>query len=279
MKPIFKYTLLGIVFLFALIGLLFTTVFIGMQFGLFDVRGTIAQRDQFFGQSASSTPPCIDTTKQTCDWTQTPEWSVIKAGLLKDRAVIAQVSAQTGVSQRMIVAVVVPEQIRYFTSDRETFKRYFEPLKILGALTKFSLGVSGIKEDTAKTIEQYTNASTSPFYPGRGIAGLVSYQSVANHDTELYNRLTDQKNHYYSYLYTALYIKEVEAQWKTAGFDISQNPAVVTTLFNIGFQESHPNANPSAGGSSITTGGNQYAYGQLGADFYASIEFGPIFPK
>ncbi len=53
----------------------------------------------------------------------------------------------------MIASVVVPEQTRFFTSNREVFKRYFEPLKILGSLSQFSLGVSGIKEDTAIQIE------------------------------------------------------------------------------------------------------------------------------
>jgi hypothetical protein len=267
-----------VVGLFACIGVLFTVVFVGMQFGLFDVRGSIADRNQFFGPVASSTPPCVDTTKTTCQWTQTPEWAVIQGGLLKDTPVIAKVSAETGVSERMIAAVVVPEQIRFFTSDREVFKRYFEPLKILGSLSKFSLGVSGIKQDTATAIEQYAGDPSSPFYPGPGMSALISYPPVANHDTELYNRLTDAKNHYYSYLYTALYIKEVEAQWQKAGFDISQNPNVVTTLFNIGFQGSHPNATPSAGGSPITTGGTIYSYGQLGANFYTSNEL-PAFTK
>jgi Protein of unknown function (DUF1402) len=279
MKPILKYLLFGIVALFALIGLLFSTVFVGMQFGIFNVRGSIAERNQFFGQLATSTSPCIEVSQQTCDWTQTPEWAVIKNGLMKDQSVIAQVSAQTGISQRMIAAVVVPEQIRYFTSDRETFKKYFEPLKILGSLTKFSLGVSGIKEDTAKNIEQYANDPNSTLYPGPGMAELISYPPGTNHDTELYNRLTDPNNHYYSYLYTALCIKEIEARWKSAGYDISQNPGVIATLFNIGFQASLPSAHPQIGGSSITTGGTTYTYGQLGADFYSSVELTAISAK
>jgi hypothetical protein len=274
---ILKILFLILVSLFALIGVLFTAVFIGMQFGLFNVRGSIAERNAFFGYpaaqlTASTTPPCVDLSKQSCDWTQTPEWMVITSGFLKDQPVIEQVSLQTGVSARMIVAVAAPEQIRFFTSDRETFKRYFEPLKILGSLSQFSLGISGIKENTAKMIEQYANDPTSPFYPGPGLAALISYPPTTDHDSELYNRLSDSKNHYYSYVYTALYIKEVEAEWKNAGFDISQNPGAVVTLFNIGFQGSHPNANPSAGGSPITTGGVVYTYGELGADFYFSSE-------
>ena len=65
----------------------------------------------------------------------------------------------------MIVATVAPEQIRFFTSNRESFKKYLEPLKILVSLSKFSLGVSGIKQETANKIEEYANNPTSPFYP------------------------------------------------------------------------------------------------------------------
>ncbi|MEI7720071.1 MAG: hypothetical protein WCI89_02600 [bacterium] len=276
---IFFFSVVGI---FALIGVLFTAVFFAMQFGLLNVRGSIASRNAFFGFPsaptggvlgvASSTPPCVDAAVAVCNWTQTPEWAVIQAGLLKDQSVVARVSAETGVPARMIVAAAVPEQIRFFTAEREVFKRYFEPLKILGSLSQFSLGVSGIKQDTANHIEQYVADASSPFYPGPNLLRFVAYTSDANHDTQLYDRLTDPKDHYYSYLYTALYIKEIEAQWQRAGFDISQNPAAVVTLFNIGFKGSHPDPNPAAGGAAITTGGTTYVYGELGANFYNSTE-------
>jgi len=284
LKHIGKWVAIVLVVIFALIGLLFSGVFVGMHFGIFDVRGSIADRNAFFGTStsalASSTAPCVDITKTQCDWNQTPEWTVVDGGLLKDQNIIAQVSTQTGVSKRMIAAVVVPEQIRFLTSDRELFKSYFEPLKILGSMSMFSLGVSGIKEQTATQIENYANDPSSPFYPGPDVAPLLAYSaSSTSHDAQLFNRLTDSKNHYYSYLYTAVYIKEVEAQWKAAGYDISQNPETVTTLFNIGFGDSHPNPTPMAGGAPITTGGVIYTYGALGAAFYHSNEEIAIFPK
>ncbi|MDB5188261.1 MAG: hypothetical protein JWO50_781 [Candidatus Kaiserbacteria bacterium] len=279
MKTISKHILIVIVAIFACIGVLFSLVFIGMQFGIFDVRGTIADRNAFFGPAASSSPVCVDTKKQICDWTETPEWAVIKAGFLKDQTIIERVSTETGVPPRIIASVVVPEQIRFFTSEREIFKRYFEPLKILGSMSKFSLGISGIKQDTASMIEEFAASTTSAFYPGPEMSALIVYPtSVTDRNAELFNRLTDAKNHYYSYLYTAIYIKEIEAQWKNAGYDISQNPGVITTLFNIGFQNSHPNANPESGGSPVTTGGTVYNYGKLGTNFYNSNEL-PMFSK
>ncbi len=278
-----RYFYVTIVAVFALIGVIFTGVFFAMQFGLLHVRGSIAERNGFFGTatlpSAGTVPACRDTAKSKCLWSTTPEWEVIQVGLTKDQAIIKDVSVKTGVPMRLIAAAAVPEQIRFFTAEREVFKRYFEPLKILGSLSQFSLGVSGIKQETANKIELYAASTTSPFYPGGGSSGLIVYEGGEAHDSALYNRLTDPKNHYYSYLYTALFIKEIEAQWAQAGFDISNNPGAIVTLFNVGFSASHPNSAPRVAGSIITTGGVDYAYGELGGDFYASGELTDIFPK
>ncbi|HVV15176.1 MAG TPA: hypothetical protein VHD55_02140 [Candidatus Paceibacterota bacterium] len=282
MKIFLKSALQGAVYVFAVIGFLFTAVFFAMQLGLLNVRGSIAERNAFFLGSATSTvpsQPCRDADMNVCAWSETPEWEVVKGGLSKDAPIIARVSQETGVSARMIAAVIVPEQMRFFTSNREVFKRYFEPLKILGSLSQFSLGVSGIKEDTANAIEAYANDPTSPFYPGAGVSALIAYPAGTDHDAELYNRLTDAKDHYYSLLYTALYIKEIESQWSRAGYDISNNPGAVVTLFNIGFAGSHPNASPRAAGAAIEAGGKTYVYGQLGAEFYNSNELREVLPQ
>ncbi|HVU80152.1 MAG TPA: hypothetical protein VHD37_02190 [Candidatus Paceibacterota bacterium] len=282
MKPFLKQFAMGGVLVFALIGFVFTAVFFAMQLGLLNVRGSIAERNAFFLGNATTTlpaEPCDDKRKSVCAWSETPEWDAVKGGLIKDAGVLGRVSAETGIPARMIAAVVVPEQMRFFTSNREVFKRYFEPLKILGSLSQFSLGVSGIKEDTAKAIEAYAADPSSAFYPGAGMSALIEYAPGADRDAELYNRLTDAKDHYYSLLYTALYIKEVEMQWARAGFDISDKPGTIATLFNIGFANSHPNAAPRTAGAGITAGGQTYAYGELGAEFYASNELSDVLPK
>jgi hypothetical protein len=270
-KIIFKI----LTYTFAIIGLGFTAVFVGMRFGLFNVQGSIGARNSSITGGAKAlpagTPACVDKST-TCNWTETPEWAVVKGGLGKDAPLITKIAAQTGTSSRMIASVVVPEQTRFFTAEREVFKRYFEPLKILGSLSQFSLGVSGIKQDTAVRIEKYANDPTSEFHPGPGLAELITYAPNANHDTELYKRLTDAKDHTYQYIYTAIYIREIEAQWQKAGYDVTQSPEVIVTLFNIGFDHSKPNASPHPGGASITTGGKSYTYGELGAAFYHSVE-------
>jgi hypothetical protein len=299
MKKVLKYTLITTIVLFALIGMAFSAVFVGMQFGLTNVRGTIEERNSYFGpvptislQTGSSseevggptTNGCKEGLSQTepCEWNETIQWEVVKGGLQKDQAVIARVSAETGVSARMIAASVAPEQIRFFaeSSNREVFKRYFEPLKILASLSQFSLGVSGMKQKTAEEVERHTNDSASPFYPGDGFTKLISYSSsTPNTSTELFNRLTNEKDHYYSYLYTALYLKQIEMQWGRAGYDIKNRPDVLVTLFNLGFAASEPKAKPQAAGAPITIGGQRYSFGDLGATFYHSEELLQEFPK
>lgn len=313
MKTFFRTLFFILVGIFALIGMAFTGVFIAMQFGLLNVRGTAEARNQFFydafRESATSTPatttdsllvpattttpstqgqaavqipdtPCTDPTKTTCVWSETPEWEVIKSALIKDDAVLSRVSKETGVEKRMIAALVFPEQARFFTSNREVFKRWFEPMKLLGSLSQFSLGVSGIKQETATRIEGYAADPTSPFYPGPGIDTLMAYpEGTTDRPGELFRRLTDEKDHYYSYLYTALFIKQIQAQWKRAGYDVSGNPDVVVTLFNLGFDKSLPNANPQPGGAPITLGNTTYAYGTLGGLFYRSGELRDTFPE
>lgn len=300
MKRTLTYTVIAIVVIFAIIGMVFTGVFFAMKFGITNVRGSIEERNSFFGtvpkiaqltSNGSSTAPavpvgngCKDGLDQNkpCQWSETVQWEVVKGGLAKDQSVIARVARETGVSSRIIAAAVMPEQMRFFAENgnREVFKRYFEPLKILASLSQFSLGVSGMKQKTAEDVQLYANDPTSPFYPGAGMGTLIAYaSSTSNKDQELYNRLTDEKNHYYSYLYTALYLKEIEAQWKIGGYDVHARPDVLVTLFNLGFNSSQPKDNPQVAGAPITIGGQRYSFGDLGATFYHSEELLAEFPK
>lgn len=285
MPPLLRTILIVVVCIFAGIGLLFTGVFVAMQFGLLNVRGVNSERNAFFLNTSTSTlpatvtqvEPCLQGVR-TCTWSETREWAVVAGGLTKDQAVIARVAQETGVSARLIAAAVVPEQIRFFTAEREVFKRYFEPLKILGSLSQFSLGVSGIKQETARMIERNAINPQSPFYTGEADAALLVYTAqVSNKDAELYNRLTDDKNHYYSYLYTALFLKQIMTQWERAGFSLADKPDIVITLFNIGFTRSSPHANPEVGGAPITVGGTTYAFGELGGAFFVSEELRDVF--
>ena len=204
-------------------------------------------------------------------WMNTEDWSVFKEATIKDRETIDRVSRETGVEPRMIVAQLVAEQLRLFNSDRAVYKRFFAPLKMLGSETKFSLGVTGIKEATAIRIENNAKDVRSPYYPGPQYEHLLDFKT-ADVETERYDRITNEHDHYYAYLYAALYLKEVAQQWKGAGYDISHRPEILSTLFNIGFDHSKPNANPGTGGAMIEIAGEKYSFGSLGYEFYYSGE-------
>lgn len=285
-RTLLKRTGFAVIGLFAAIGFLFTSVFVAMQFGLLNVRGSVTERNAFFGavpkitrQNSCITKASDGAVAGTCPWNQSQEWLVVREGLKKDQTVINQVAGQTGVSSRMIAAAVAPEQLRFFTSERETFKKYFEPLKVLGSMSKFSLGISGIKQTTAVKIERNLVDKGSPFYPGPGYDKLIDYPVGSSHSKLQFTRLTDSKNHYYAYLYTALYLKEIEAQWASEGYDITARPDILVTLFNIGFEQSKPKDTPQMGGAPITVGQKTYSFGNIGSLFYQSDELVSEFPR
>ncbi len=280
-----KHLYFFFVHLFAAVGLLFSFVFIGMQFNLFAVKGSIAERNSFF-QNSSSSPTlskdeytCTDG-KSVCDLFLTPEWQTVSYGLTKDSSLLQKVSSETGVPVRLLVSLAVPEQLRFFSAEREVYKKYFEPLKILGTMSQFSLGVTGIKPHPAEMIENNLVATTSPYYLGTDFESKLTYGDGVDKDKEQYLRLTNSKDHYYSYLYTALFIKQIEMSWKSAGHPITkENEGVYATLFNLGFEKSLPNAYPKVGGATIKLGGKTYTYGEIASRFLASSELVRLFPK
>jgi hypothetical protein len=91
--------------------------------------------------------------------------------------------------------------------------------------------------------------------------------------------MTDQHDHYGSYLYAGLYLKQIMTQWKSAGFDISKKPEIIATLYNVGFANSKPKADPLSGGAAIPVGDQVKSFGTLGAEFYNSSELLDEFPR
>lgn len=217
------------------------------------------------------------TAQSIFSWMSSTEWETLREALVKDKDVILQASGDSGVPARLIVSTVIAEQFRFFTANRESYKRYFEPLKVLGNGTKFSYGVAGVKFETAKIIEANLKDTKSPFYLGSDYEGILNYGD-ADPDTELMGRLTDSKNHYYSYMYTALFLKQIIHQWEEAGYPVNDRPEVLATLFNLGFHKSSPKPNPEVGGSTITINDRDYTFGGLSYEFYYSGELSEYFP-
>ena len=178
----------------------------------------------------------------------------------------------------MIVANMIVEQLRLFNSEREIFKKFFEPLKILCSANKISLGVMGIKEKTAIDIENHLKDPASVFYLGKEAENILDFSTSENIVQERYNRLASEKDHYYSYLYGGLYLKQIIKQWGKEGYDIKYRPEIIGTLFNVGFPQSKPNPDPKVGGSKIKIGEKEYSFGSLVYEFYYSGEILEEFP-
>ena len=219
------------------------------------------------------------------DWMNIMEWKYFKEAVAKDKRYIDSAAKAAGVESRMIVACLVGEQVRLFNSRRERFKTFVAPLKTLALETNLSYGVTGIKENTAQRIERYLKDSTSMYYLGNKYSRLLDYDSTINYNNQhndtmsvRVKRLVQYKDHYYSYLYAAIYIKQIKTQWEKAGFPIDNRPEILASLFNLGYQKSIPKKNPAVGGSNFKIREQDYTFGSVAYEFYYSGEMSNIFP-
>ena len=211
------------------------------------------------------------------EWMNIQEWSDFKIAVAKDVKLVDSVAQQTDVEGRLIVSCLVGEQIRLFNSDREAYKKWISPLKILSVESMFSFGVTGIKEQTAIQIEEHLKNPKSVYYLGKKYEHLLDFKT-ANPNQERISRLTDFHNHYYSYLYAAIFLKQVKMQWERAGFPIDHRPEILVTLFNVGYPQSVPKAHPKVGGSTIKIKDKAYTFGAVAYQFYYSGELYDLFP-
>jgi hypothetical protein len=273
-----KKTLDYIIYGFAAIGFILTIGFVAIKLDLTKEKGMIDKQKYSFVISNSQNVAHPENASSTYEWKNTEDWKALKIAITKDREAIYKASTVFDIKPRIIVSIIMVEQMRLFGDNREVFKTIFAPLKILGVQNQFSWGVVGIKEETAITTEKNLKASTSPFYPGKKYENLLDFYTKEV-DSERFERLTNEKDRLYSYLYTAAIIKQLETQWKNAGYPIDAKPAILSTLFNIGFIHSKPNNNPKSGGAVITINAKDYSFGSLAHEFYYSNELIEIFPR
>jgi hypothetical protein len=214
-----------------------------------------------------------DELASVYDWLEPQYWQVAKQALAKDKLAIIKAGRDVGLNPRLIVSNLVVEQLRLYFSQRELFQQFFQPLKILSNSTNISLGVMAIKPETARQIEQHLKDPTSPYYLGSAYEHLLDYPAGTNPDAARSTRLASEENqHYWSYLYGALYIKEIMTQWERAGYSINERPEIICTLYNVGFPQSSPKSNPRVGGSTVVINGHSYSFGHLANEFYFSGE-------
>ncbi len=280
MKKIFTILFKTLIVIFALIGFAFTGVFVAMKTGLTKDAGLVDTQNDFWKtfKYRTETTQAAPMKVEIGSWNTSDEWFTLRDAIVKDRLAILNASADAGVEPRLVVSQIVAEQLRLFTSERDVFKQVFQPLRVLGTQTQFSMGVTGVKEETAAKIEQYLKDPSSQFYTTAQFEHLLDYPTPPTGEMRI-ARFSDQHKHYYSYLYTALYLKEIMAQWTRAGYPISDRPEILSTLFNLGFAKSIPKVDPQVGGAPITVNGTTYTFGGLSGQFYYSNELLADFPR
>lgn len=265
-----KQSAMAVVYIFAIIGFVMVSGYFAVKYGLTKNHGVIdLQQESFLNNLNSSTSPA---------WTSEEEWYVLKKAIIKDRDYIDRAARDAGIPSRLLVSLLVPEQMRLFHSNRELFKQVLSPLQIIVSQNQFSWGIMGIKQDTATAIENHLKQSDSPFYLGKEYENVLNFKTD-NIPVERFERITDEHNHYYGYLYAALYLKQIIVQWQKAGFDISNRPEILATIYNTGFGSSKPNTDPKSGGAAIDINGSSYSFGRLAAEFYYSDELVAYFER
>ncbi len=276
LKKSFNKAFKLIVYCFAFVGFVLVFGYVAIRLGLTNERGVIDSQRASFLEAVSNAGVTLSDSNSS-EWASSEEWQILRQAIIRDEAAINKAASATQIEPRLIVAQLVPEQLRLFHDNREIFKQIFAPLKILGNQSQFSWGIVGIKQDTAVAVEEHLKDSNSPFYLDKEYENLLDFTSK-DISSERFARITDEENHYYGYLYAALYSKQIMKQWQNAGFDISNRPDILSTLYNIGFNNSHPNANPRSGGAIIEISGKSYSFGSLAAEFYYSDELREYFP-
>ncbi len=215
------------------------------------------------------------------------EWKDFCHYVKADRKAIDSVAKITGVEARLIVMCLVGEQIRMFNSSRENFKNLTYKYNRIILPTNRGYGVTGILEQTALRIERTLFEPKSPFYPGEYYQQCINFDdslsslmndTIAAHKYPTIQRLIRGGDHFYSYLYTALLLRQYQSQWEKQGFTLAYRPEILGTLFNLGYHKSKPNANPQVGGSEFKVGEKNYTFGGLCYEFYYSGELQELFP-
>lgn len=287
-KKVILHVFFILVYIFAAIGLFLTAGYFAIRFGITNQKGIIdVQREAFFQNGAVNSAVLPGTNGAAAviasfhgPWQESQEWKIMESAIRRDQGVLARAAGAAGVSPRLIAANLISEQLRLFFTDREDYKKFFYPLKILGPQSQFSWGVMGMKEATAVQVEANLKDPSSPYYPGTQYEHLLDFPpGTSDINGARFARMTDQHDHYYSYLYAGLYIKEVEAQWAKAGYPIDGKVDVISTLYNIGFTHSVPNSHPQVGGAAITLSDGTRSFGALASEFYTSELLTDIFPK
>lgn len=167
------------------------------------------------------------------------------------------------IDKRIIMAIVMVEQIRSSETDRWTVKKMAEK-SLLNAFTMFSLWISWIKVNTAEKVEAHLKNPQSRYYLGKEYENILNFETK-NIADERFKRLTRNDTYYWQFLYSWIISKMFIEEWKKAWFSISYTDEdwtektnlawVIWTLFNLWENPNRkPHWTPALGGAIIPYG-------------------------
>jgi hypothetical protein len=177
---------------------------------------------------------------------QEPRWHEAEEGVFETiceyRDDIAGQAELFGVDPRLVAAILYVEKVQYVLDDwlrlrhnlETAAAEYFFFIRDVLFWADLSTGYCRIKPSFARQTRQMLLEDSAA--PARLTADDV--------DPSLYY---DSASLSIRIMCAGLYV--LERQWRNAGFDISQSPEILATLYNLGYEKSVPNAKPSSGGS------------------------------
>ncbi len=129
-----------------------------------------------------------------------------------------------------------------------------------------SIGFAQIKVSTALWVCQTVNDPESPYYIGEETREMVPF--ILDRNSLLHSLTEIHTNLVFAVAYGAMVLH----RWRAAGYDISENPAIFATLYNLGPYRSDgservPHDKPKSN-----------YFGQIAEDFYFSLELRDRFP-
>ncbi len=182
---------------------------------------------------------------------------------------INKYSKELGVDPRIVGGVIYVEDFRSLTTPKGFIEGKLEGRWITRMLLEMkgaTIGVGQMSREEMWRIIKNFNDANSKFYMGKNFENYVTEKDFENSE----KGIEYVKNGIHGYVFTdpdvqvkfvASMIAQFQAQWKNEGYDISDKPEILGTLYNIGFKNSNPKKDPQSGGSMNFIFGKQMNFG------------------
>ena len=130
-----------------------------------------------------------------------------------------------------------------------------------------SLGIGGIKYTTAVKIRKDAMEYWWDYYENDAYKiknDIITSSWLADNDT-------------FNAKYATFLVSNILMRWKREWIDISNNPWVICTLYNLGNPtKKQPHENPQVWGAVIPIGKGKYTYGEIAVWIYQYLQFKDI---